>query len=195
MNKESYAMGLSVGANILSATGGEIVFDDLVAGMKCIFEKTKPEMSQEEVQTTLDKFFKELQEKALSKNKEIGTSFMEENKKKEGVITLDNGLQYQVLQEGTGEKPKKEDTVKVHYEGRLIDGAIFDSSYKRGEPATFPLTGVIKGWTEILQLMPVGSKWTVVIPSELAYGEQGAGQMIAPNSTLLFDIELLGIEK
>ncbi len=194
MNKESYALGLSVGANILSATGGEVVFEDFIAGIQCLFEKREPEMSTEEVQATLSKYFEELQSKVKNQNQEQGKKFLEENAKREGVVTLENGLQYEILKEGDGEKPKKTDTVTVHYEGTLIDGAVFDSSYKRGEPASFPLTGVIAGWTEILQLMPVGSKWKVAIPSELAYGEQGAGQMIAPNATLVFDIELLGIE-
>lgn len=127
------------------------------------------------------------------KNKAEGLAFLEQNKKKEGVVTLPNGLQYKVISSGNGPSPKATDTVKVHYKGTLIDGREFDSSYRRGEPAVFPLNKVIKGWTEGLQLMKVGDKWTLYIPSELGYGENGAGEMIGPNSTLIFDVELLGI--
>lgn len=128
-------------------------------------------------------------------NKIAGDSFLAKNKQQPGVITLPDGLQYKILVEGNGEKPKLNDSVKVHYQGRLINGKEFDSSYKRGEPATFPVSAVIPGWVEALQLMPVGSTWELYIPSTLAYGSRGAGQDIGPNETLIFKVELLGIEK
>ena len=124
-----------------------------------------------------------------------GQKFLEENGKKEGVITLESGLQYTVVEEGTGNKPELTDQVKTHYKGTLINGTVFDSSYDRGEPITFPVTGVIKGWTEALLLMKEGAKWKLFIPSDLAYGERGAGGVIPPNTTLIFDIELISIEK
>ncbi|MBU2636230.1 MAG: FKBP-type peptidyl-prolyl cis-trans isomerase, partial [Bacteroidetes bacterium] len=129
------------------------------------------------------------------KNKIEGEAFLAENKKDKDVITLPSGLQYKIITAGTGPKPKSTETVAVHYSGTLIDGTEFDSSFKRGEPATFPVTGVIKGWVEALQLMPVGSKWKLFIPTDLAYGERGAGGVIGPNATLIFEIELLSINK
>jgi FKBP-type peptidyl-prolyl cis-trans isomerase FklB len=128
------------------------------------------------------------------KNVKEGETFLAANKKKEGVVTLPSGLQYKILKTGDGPKPTKDQTVKCHYRGTLIDGTEFDSSYKRGEPTEFPVGQVIKGWTEALQLMPVGSKWQLFIPSDLAYGPNGAGQMIGPNVTLIFDIELISIK-
>lgn len=128
-------------------------------------------------------------------NLELGKKFLEENKAKEGVVTLESGLQYQIITEGTGAKPALTDRVKCHYHGTLIDGTVFDSSVERNEPSVFPVNGVIKGWTEALQMMPVGSKWKLFIPSELAYGESGAGDKILPNSTLVFEVELIDIEK
>jgi FKBP-type peptidyl-prolyl cis-trans isomerase FklB len=128
------------------------------------------------------------------KNQKEGEVFLAENKKKKGVVTLPSGLQYHVITAGTGKIPKATDTVTTHYRGTLIDGTEFDSSYKRGEPASFPVNGVIKGWTEALQLMKVGSKWQLFIPSNLAYGPQGAGQVIGPSATLIFEIELLSIK-
>jgi FKBP-type peptidyl-prolyl cis-trans isomerase FklB len=128
------------------------------------------------------------------KNKADGEAFLAENRKKEGVKVLPDGLQYKVLKEGNGKKPKADETVTVNYRGTLIDGTEFDSSIKRGEPSTFRVSGVIKGWTEALQLMPVGSKWQLFIPPELAYGERGAGEVIPPNSTLIFEVELLSIK-
>jgi FKBP-type peptidyl-prolyl cis-trans isomerase FklB len=129
------------------------------------------------------------------KNKKDGEAFLAENKKKEGVVTLPSGLQYKIVTAGIGKKPKSEETVTVNYRGTLIDGTEFDSSIKRGQPATFPCHGVIKGWTEALQLMPVGSKWQLFVPSELAYGAQGAGGIIGPDATLIFEVELLSISK
>ncbi len=129
----------------------------------------------------------------LSKNLQAGIDFLEENKKRDNVVALSSGLQYEILTEGKGEKPKATDKVKCHYHGTLIDGTVFDSSVQRGQPAVFGVNQVIKGWVEALQLMPVGSKWRLYIPSELAYGQQGAGDIIKPNSTLIFDVELLEI--
>jgi FKBP-type peptidyl-prolyl cis-trans isomerase FklB len=134
------------------------------------------------------------QQEGLTKNKAEGEKFLADNKKKEGIKTTASGLQYKVIKDGTGKTPKATDTVSTHYRGTLISGKEFDSSYKRGEPAEFPVNGVIKGWTEALQLMKEGAKWQLFIPSELAYGERGAGQDIGPNSTLIFDIELLSVK-
>jgi FKBP-type peptidyl-prolyl cis-trans isomerase FklB len=158
-------------------------------------------MSQEEIRATLTSLQqrlvaarqKELKEKA-AKNTEEGKKFLAENQKKAGVKTLPSGLQYKVLTEGAGKTPKAEDTVTVNYKGTLIDGTEFDSSYKRGQPATFQVKGVIKGWTEALQLMKEGSKWHLFIPPELAYGERGAGRDIGPNATLIFEVELLTVK-
>ncbi len=132
---------------------------------------------------------------AGEKNKKEGEAFLAGNKKKEGVVTLPSGLQYKIIKDGSGAKPKPTDTVSVNYRGALIDGTEFDSSYKRGEPASFKVTGVIPGWTEALQLMKAGSKWQLFIPSNLAYGERGTGRDIAPNATLIFDVELLSIQE
>lgn len=152
-------------------------------------ESQKNGPSQEEKEAMLQR------EKEKRMNQEEGNKFLEENKKKQGIVTLPSGLQYQVLKEGKGETPKIEDQVETHYRGTLINGKEFDSSYKRNQPAVFPLKGVIKGWTEALQLMPVGSKWKLFIPSELAYGTQGSPPVIPPNATLIFEIELLSIKK
>jgi FKBP-type peptidyl-prolyl cis-trans isomerase FklB len=129
----------------------------------------------------------------LKENLEIGLKFLEENKKREGVVSLESGLQYEVITMGEGPKPNASQTVTCHYHGTMIDGKVFDSSVQRGQPASFPLNRVISGWTEALQLMPVGSKWKLFLPPHLAYGEQQAGPMIGPNSTLIFEVELLGI--
>ena len=152
-----------------------------------------PEINPDEANKILQNFFEGLQKEQGNAAKEAGNKFLEENKKQEGVITLPSGLQYKILKNGNGPKPKASDTVKCHYEGRLINGAIFDSSIRRGEPAEFPVSGVIAGWVEALQLMNTGSKWQLYIPSELAYGSHGAGQSIGPNETLIFDVELLDI--
>jgi FKBP-type peptidyl-prolyl cis-trans isomerase FklB len=141
----------------------------------------------------LQDYFTKQQDEMLNKNLEAGKAFLEENKKREGVVTLPSGLQYEVINEGDGAIPKATDKVKCHYHGTLIDGTVFDSSVQRGQPAVFGVNQVIKGWVEALQLMSVGSKWRLYIPSDLAYGKQGAGGSIEPNTTLIFDVELLGI--
>ena len=152
-----------------------------------------PEIMPDEANNILQDYFDKLQQAKGKEAKAEGEKFLAENKKKEGVVALPSGLQYKILTAGNGPKPKASDTVKCHYEGRLINGTVFDSSIRRNEPAEFPVSGVIAGWVEALQLMPVGSKWQLYIPSELAYGTHGAGQSIGPNQTLIFDVELLAI--
>ena len=152
-----------------------------------------PEIMPDEANNILQDYFDKLQQAKGKEAKAKGEKFLAENKKKEGVVALPSGLQYKILTAGNGPKPKASDTVKCHYEGRLINGTVFDSSIRRNEPAEFPVSGVIAGWVEALQLMPVGSKWQLYIPSELAYGTHGAGQSIGPNQTLIFDVELLAI--
>lgn len=195
MNKVSYALGLSIGQNFLASGFEQISYEDFIEGLKAAMEQSDPKLSIEEAKTVVNEYFMEVQAKAVKLNKEAGEEFLKINAHKEGVMTLPSGLQYEVIKMGDGAKPTHTDTVRCHYHGTLINGVVFDSSMDRGEPAEFPLQGVIKGWTEILQLMPVGSKWKVTIPSELAYGDRGAGQHIQPGSTLIFIIELLDIVK
>ena len=194
MDKVSYALGLSLGQNMASSGVKTIEFDDLVAGMKAIMNKEKPAISFEEAQEVLNKFFAELEAKVAGQAKEEGEAFLAENAKREGVIVTGSGLQYEVLTAAEGKKPKATDKVKVHYEGTLIDGTVFDSSYRRGEAISFGLNQVIKGWTEGVQLMSVGAKYKFFIPYNLAYGERGAGAQIPPYAALIFTVELLGIE-
>lgn len=193
MNKVSYALGLSIGQNFKASGFENINTEDFVAGLNSVLEENEPAMSIDEAKMIINEYFAEVQAKAVKLNKEAGEEFLRINSHKAGVITLSSGLQYEILTEGKGDKPKLTDTVRCHYHGTLINGVVFDSSIDRGEPAEFPLQGVIKGWTEILQLMPVGSKWKVTIPSELAYGDRGAGQLIQPGSTLVFIIDLIAI--
>lgn len=197
----SYAIGISTGAgykeNLKTLPGDPANVDDLIAGFIQAIKgdssamKMTPQAAQAYVQT----YFMEASARDAKKTKEEGEKFLAENKSKKDVFTTESGLQYQVVTGGTGDKPTATDKVKVHYTGTLLDGTKFDSSVDRGEPMEFPVNGVIKGWTEVLQLMPVGSKYIVWIPSDLAYGERGAGQDIKPNSTLKFEIELLEIVK
>lgn len=195
MDKISYALGLSIGHNFTATGIKGLNTEEFVKGLDVALKGATPQISIEEAQKLLKEYFEKLQEDKFTLNKEAGEEFLRINKEKAGVVTLPSGAQYQILTKGEGEKPKATDKVKCHYHGTLINGTVFDSSYQRGEPATFPLNGVIKGWTEVVQLMPVGSKWRVFLPYQLAYGEQGAGQSIEPYSTLIFDIELLSIEK
>ncbi|MFQ5937001.1 MAG: FKBP-type peptidyl-prolyl cis-trans isomerase, partial [Acidiferrobacterales bacterium] len=156
-----------------------------------------PSLSVAEMQATLAVYQQKQMEARLAlatKNQQTGEAFLTANKEKEGVVALANGLQYKVIEAGSGKKPKASDTVVVHYRGRLINGEEFDSSYSRGEPASFQVSGVIDGWQQALQMMSVGAKWQVFIPSDLAYGQRGAGESIGPNETLIFDIELLAIK-
>ena len=194
MEKVSYALGLSLGNNLSQNGVTELDYNKLAQGIKDVMEKNTPEISYQEAQAVIGNFFQELQNKMFEKNVEEGKAFLTENAKRKEVVTLPSGLQYEILTEGTGETPKATDTVEVHYHGTLTDGSVFDSSVNRGEPAVFGVTQVIPGWVEALQLMPVGSKWKLFIPSDLAYGAQGAGQAIAPHSTLVFDVELLNIK-
>ena len=200
MEKRSYAMGLDLGRNIRKESL-EVDPALFTQGLKDALAGNKPLMNDEEVRATIVDLQNEVRAKMVQamkdlaeKNKREGEAFLAENKKKEGVVTLPSGLQYKILKAGDGKKPTAEDTVVCQYRGTLIDGKEFDSSYKRNQPATFPVNRVIKGWTEALQLMPVGSKWQLFIPSDLAYGERGAGSDIPPNSTLIFEVELVSIQ-
>lgn len=198
LDSMSYAIGIANGAgfrqNLSTLPGDTCNMDDLIAGfVQALKNDTSAfKMSQEEAQMYIQTYFNNLQAKEAQKNKEEGEAFLAENKSKDGVQTTASGLQYQVLTEGAGEKPTAANKVKVHYKGTLIDGTQFDSSYDRGQPAEFGVGGVIPGWTEGLQLMPVGSKYMFWIPSELAYGEQG-NYSIPGNSALIFEVELLEI--
>lgn len=194
MDKISYALGLSMGQNLMSSGVESLNYQDLAAGIEDVLTKQQPKISYQEAQQVLNTFFQELEAKVAGAAKAEGEKFLAENAKREGVKVTPSGLQYEILEPSLGQKPKATDTVRVHYEGTLIDGTVFDSSYKRGESITFPLNGVIAGWTEGLQLMSIGSKYKFFIPYQLAYGERGAGQSIPPYAALIFTVELLGIE-
>ena len=194
-DKVSYSIGMNIGLN-LSRQKVDINPDVLVAGIKDAIAG-KPQLTQDQVKEVMAQFEKDMEQKqkeAGEKNKTEGTKFLEENKNKPGVKTTASGLQYKVIKEGTGAKPKATDTVSVNYRGTLIDGTEFDSSYKRGQPATFPLNGVIKGWTEGVQLMKAGSKYQFFVPADLAYGERAVSPDIGANATLIFEVELLEIK-
>lgn len=193
IDKVSYSLGLSIASNLVSSGVKTINAEAFNDAMNTVFSGQMPEIMPDEANNILQDYFDKIQKEKGSEAKKEGETFLEENKKKEGVVVLPSGLQYKILKAGDGPKPKASDTVKCHYEGRLINGQVFDSSIRRGEPAEFPVSGVIAGWVEALQLMPVGSKWQLYIPSELAYGAHGAGQSIGPNETLIFDVELLAI--
>lgn len=193
IDKVSYSLGLSIGSNLISSGVKTINAEAFNDAINTVFSGQMPEIMPDEANNILQDYFDKIQKEKGSEAKKEGETFLEENKKKEGVVALPSGLQYKILKAGDGPKPKASDTVKCHYEGRLINGQVFDSSIRRGEPAEFPVSGVIAGWVEALQLMPVGSKWQLYIPSELAYGAHGAGQSIGPNETLIFDVELLAI--
>ena len=200
MDKVSYALGMGIGSQLMSMGAEKMNIDDFALAIKDVIAG-KPQMSNSEAQKTAQQFFAE-QEKAQRAKaaemgkaaKEAGEKYLAENAKKEGVITTPSGLQYKVLTEGTGKSPKATDSVKCHYEGFLIDGTVFDSSVQRGEPATFPLGGVIAGWTEGLQLMKEGGKTRFFIPYNLAYGEAGAAGAIPPYAALIFDVELIEVK-
>ena len=194
MDKISYAIGLSMGQNLMGSGVTSLEYADLAAGIKDVLEKNQPQISYQEAQQVLGKFFSELEQKIAGEAKAAGEAFLAENAKREGVKVTESGLQYEVLEATIGQKPKATDKVRVHYEGKLIDGTVFDSSYKRGESITFGLNQVIKGWTEGLQLMSIGSKYKLYLPYQLAYGERGAGANIPPYAALIFTVELLGIE-
>lgn len=196
----SYALGLSMGNNFKSSGIETINVQDFADGVAAVFYGAAPKLSYDEAKEEIRKFFTALEEKqreAASKMAEVneaaGQAFLAENGKRVEVKTTPSGLQYEILTEGSGPKPEPTDQVEVHYTGKLIDGTVFDSSVDRGVPATFGVTQVIPGWVEALQLMNAGSKWRLFIPSQLAYGPQGAGNVIGPNATLIFDVELLKV--
>ncbi|MFZ4583127.1 MAG: FKBP-type peptidyl-prolyl cis-trans isomerase [Paludibacter sp.] len=193
MEKVSYALGLSLGNNLKSSGIDSLDYTKLAKGIADALEQNETEMSAQEAQAIIGEFFQALQEKASAGAINEGKAFLAENAKRSQVVTLESGLQYEIMTAANGAIPKATDKVKVHYHGSLINGTVFDSSVNRGEPATFGVTQVISGWVEALQLMPVGSKWKLFIPSNLAYGAQGAGQQIGPHSTLVFEVELLEI--
>jgi FKBP-type peptidyl-prolyl cis-trans isomerase FklB len=199
--KLSYALGMDLG-NQLKKQSIEVDPDILFRGLKDVFSNGKTLLTETETRAVINDLQNEMRKKQMDamklageKNKKEGEEFLVGNKSKEGIVTLDSGLQYKILKAGDGKKPTAEDTVICNYRGTLIDGTEFDSSYKRNQPATFPVKGVIKGWTEALQLMPAGSKWQLFIPAGLAYGERGAGGAIGPNATLIFEVELLSIQE
>ena len=189
----SYSLGVNIGENI-KAQFPDIDLKNFELAIKDVLDnKKEPKISGADAQKIIQDFFKKQQEKASESIIDEGEKFLEDNKKRKGVITLESGLQYEILKSGEGAKPSLEDQVTTHYHGTLIDGTVFDSSVERGQPATFPVGGVIKGWTEALQLMAVGSKWKLFVPYSLAYGERGAGPQIGPYTTLIFEVELIKI--
>ncbi|MCD8291561.1 MAG: FKBP-type peptidyl-prolyl cis-trans isomerase [Prevotella sp.] len=200
MDKLSYSLGLGIGRQLVQLGASGIEIDDFAAAIKDVIAGNALKITHREAQTIVQDYFQKQEQKLNAekaekgkKAKVEGEKYLAENAKKEGVITLPSGLQYKVLTEGTGKKPKATDKVKCHYEGFLIDGTVFDSSVQRGEPAVFPLNQVIAGWTEGLQLMQEGSKYRFFIPYILGYGEGGAGQSIPPYATLVFDVELIQV--
>jgi FKBP-type peptidyl-prolyl cis-trans isomerase FklB len=196
-DKMSYIIGMDIGNN-LKKQSIDVDPNVLAKGIKDALAGQKPLLSDQEIRETMTAFQNEMkakQDTLAKKNKEQGDTFLAGNKKKEGVKTLPSGLQYKVIKAGKGKKPKPDDSVTTQYRGTLIDGTEFDSSYKRGQPATFKVSGVIPGWTEALQLMEEGAKWQLFVPSNLAYGERGSGGTIGPNATLIFEIELISIQE
>lgn len=200
MDKVSYALGLGIGRQLSQMGADNLDIDDFAKAIKDILAGKKPEIDDAEAQTLVKDFFEKQEAKQraaaaekFKETKEKGEAYLAENARKEGVVTLPSGLQYQVIKEGNGRRPKATDKVKCHYEGMLVDGTLFDSSIQRGEPATFPLNGVIKGWTEGLQLMQEGEKYRFFIPYHLGYGENGAGASIPPFAALVFDVELIEV--
>ncbi|MEM7551562.1 MAG: FKBP-type peptidyl-prolyl cis-trans isomerase [Bacteroidota bacterium] len=192
-DKASYAYGVSIAENV-KAQKGEVNAELVAAGIRDAMNE-EAKLDIQESQEAIRTYSTDLRVLAADKNLEEGKAFLEENGKKEGIITLESGLQYEVLEEGSGKTPAATDKVTTHYHGTLIDGTVFDSSVDRGEPIQFPVNGVIPGWTEALQLMKEGSKWKLYVPSELAYKERGAGQVIGPHSTLIFEVELISVDE
>ena len=195
MDKFSYAIGLGIGQNLLSMGAQGINVEDFAQAISDVLNRKETAISHNEARDIVNQYFAELEAKMNAENIEKGKAFLAENAKREGVVTLPSGLQYEIIKEGKGIKPNANDQVKCHYEGTLIDGTLFDSSIKRGQPTVFGVSQVIKGWVEALQLMPEGSKWKLYIPSELGYGSQQAGEMIPPYSTLIFEVELIKVIK
>lgn len=202
MDKLSYALGMSMGHNFKGSGIKKLDTNDFAAGVATVYDGEKPKMTYDEAKRTVQEFFAALEvemqaeaEKEGAKNLEIGQAFLSENAKREGITVTASGLQYEVLKSGNGNQPKATDRVEVHYTGKLIDGTVFDSSVERGVPATFGVTQVIPGWVEALQLMHEGDQWRLYIPADLAYGPNGAGGVIGPNMTLIFDVELRRVIK
>ena len=193
MDKVSYALGIGIGRQLADMGANDIVTEDFAAAMKDVLTGAELKIDEAEAQALVQEYLQKKGEEKVKAVKAEGENFLAENAKKEGVVTLPSGLQYQVLKEGNGKSPKATDQVECHYEGTLINGKIFDSSYRRNEPATFPLNGVIAGWTEGLQLMKEGAKYRFFIPFNLAYGTRGAGQDIPPYAALIFDVELIEV--
>ena len=193
MEKVSYSLGVNVAKSVKSQGLESIDSDAIAKAFKDVFEGNTLEISEEEANIVLQDYFGKLANEKQKANVEAGQKFLDENAKRDGVVTTATGLQYEVLKEGSGDSPKETDNVTVHYHGTLIDGTVFDSSVDRGQPATFPVNGVIPGWVEALQLMNPGAKYKLFIPSNLAYGERGAGGAIGPNATLVFEVELISI--
>ncbi len=194
MDKLSYALGMSMASNLMNSGLKQLDVESFVQAFTEVLNHTNLSMSPQEANQVIQDFFSQKQDDMLTQNLEAGRAFLAANGQKENVVSLPSGLQYEILTDGKGAKPKATDKVKCHYHGTLIDGTVFDSSVQRGQPAVFGVSQVIGGWVEALQLMSVGSKWRLFIPSNLAYGEQGAGNSIEPNSALIFEVELLGIE-
>ncbi len=193
MDKFGYGLGMGIGQNLLSMGVKGIDIESFVGGITAVLAGEKTEMTHAEAQKVVNEHFQKLAEEAYAKVKSEGEAFLAANKDKEGVVTLPSGLQYEVITEGTGKKPAATDRVQCHYEGTLIDGTVFDSSIRRGEPAVFGVNQVIRGWVEALQLMQEGAKWRLYIPQDMAYGANGAGEMIPPYSALIFDVELIKV--
>lgn len=193
MDKFSYAIGLGIGQNLLAMGAKNINVGDFSKAIRDVLEGNATDITHTEAREIVNAYFQELEAKRNAENIELGKNFLEANKQKAGIVTLPSGLQYEVINEGNGKQPKATDRVRCHYEGTLIDGTVFDSSVKRGEPAVFGVNQVIAGWVEALQLMKEGAKWRLFIPSDLAYGARGAGELIAPHSTLVFEVELLEV--
>ena len=193
MDKFSYSIGLGIGQNLRGMGINELNVEDFAQAIKDVVTGSPTAISHKEAQTIVNEYFEKLEARINAENIEKGKAFLEENKKTPNVKVLPSGLQYEVIREGNGKQPKATDRVRCHYEGTLIDGTLFDSSIQRGEPAVFGVNQVIKGWVEALQLMSEGAKWKLYIPSDLAYGANGAGEMIPPHSTLIFEVELIEV--
>lgn len=202
LDRISYALGLSMGNNFKSSGIDKLDVQDFADGVAAVFSGEKPKMTYDEAKAEIQKYFTAMEERqreaaaTMAKvNAEAGEKFLKENGGRENVVTTASGLQYEVIKEGTGAQPQAGDDVTVHYTGKLIDGTVFDSSVERGAPATFGVTQVIPGWVEALQMMKEGAQWRLYIPSALAYGPNGAGGIIGPNATLIFDVELIKVNK
>lgn len=193
VEKFSYALGLSMASNLLQSQIKTVELQSMFDAIADVMEGRSPRISPQDANKIIEEYFVLQQQRIGSINQKEGEDFLQKNKQNEGVVELESGLQYQVITEGNGAKPKLTDKVKCHYHGTLLDGTIFDSSVQRNQPAVFPVNGVIKGWIEALQLMNTGSKWKLFIPSDLAYGEHGTGSSIGPKATLIFEVELLDI--